>query len=392
MRLLCTFDNEREARVFSAFLTKEKIENQLEIISNTDWGSIDYGTILGRIWIVDEDKVEAAQKFYDRFLEDPNDQVFIGNILQIPSIFEPSKKNAQTPNEEIPFIESSARLTKVKPIGFLTLYIIVGCTLLFFFAALTQRPYESAPANLPLTPLFSSPVSKALFYDYPYAYEIIDKVVNAYGFDKLQNLSELPPEATYLLQQYKSTPIWTGLYDKVVDHLHSGASSPYFNAPMFEKIKDGEVWRLFTPALLHNDLLHLLFNMIWILILGKQMEEKIGVVRFGMFVLITGIFSNTCQYMMTGSNFIGISGVICAMITFIWFRQKRAVWEGYQLLPMTMGFITVFILALVGMQTLSFILEIQGASPFIPHVANTAHISGALIGYIFSRTDIFARK
>jgi GlpG protein len=393
MRLLCSFDNEREARVFSAFLTKEKVENQLEITSNTDWGSIDYGTISGRIWIIDEDKVQIAQKYHEEFLDDPNDQKFIGNILQIPSMIEPiSSNSSQRLGDKDPVLEGPARLIKAKPIGFLTLYIIVACTLLFFFSALTQRPYETTPPNIPMTPLFTSPVNKALLYDYPYAYDIIDKIVNVYGFDKLQNLNELPPEATYLLQQYKATPIWTGLYDKVVTQLRTGIAPTYFNAPMFEKIKEGEIWRLFSPALLHSDILHLFFNMIWILILGKQMEEKIGIVRFGLFILLAGIFSNTCQYLMSGPYFIGISGVITAMITFIWFRQKRAIWEGYQLLPMTMGFITVFVGALVAMQALSFILEIQGASPFIPHIANTAHLSGAFIGWVFARTDWFARK
>ncbi len=390
MRLLCTFDNERGARTFSSFLTKQKIENQLEVITNTDWGSTDYGTVSGRIWIVDEDKVEAALNYYENYLDNPEDPQFIGSTIPIPSIL--GIENPEEDPEQIPIIGSSVRLVKPKPLGFLTLYVLISCTILFFFSALTQRPYETPPPHIPYMPLFASPISKALYYDYPHAYEIIDKVINAYGFDKLQNLKELPPEATYLLQQSANTPIWTGLYDKVVAHIRDKSPPPYFNAPMFEKIRDGEVWRLFSPALLHYDILHLFFNLIWFLILGKQMEERLGTARFALFVLLAGIFSNTCQYLMTGPEFIGLSGVICAMITFIWFRQKRAVWEGYQLLPMTMGFITIFVLALVGMQTVSFILEIQGSGSFTPHVGNTAHISGALIGYVFARTNWFARR
>ena len=389
MRLLCTFDNEKEARTFSAFLTKQKIENQLEVITNTDWGSTDYGIVSGRIWIVDEDKVEMAQTYHEEYLENPDDPKFMAHGIQIPSILEDI---TEEDTEEIPRVIHSTRIVKPKPIGFLTLYLLIGCTLIFFFSVLTKRPYESHPVNIPSTPLFNSPVEKALYYDYPYAYEIIDKIINAYGFDKLQNLQELPPEGVYLLQQSSHTPIWTGLYDKVVAHIREKSAPPYFDAPMFEKIQQGEIWRLFSPALLHYDILHLFFNMIWLLILGKQMEERLGTIRFGFFILLTGIFSNTCQYLMGGPFFLGLSGVICAMITFIWFRQKRAVWEGYQLLPMTMGFITVFVLALVGMQTISFILEIQGSHSFSPHTANTAHLSGALIGYVFARTNWFSRK
>ncbi len=384
MRLLATFDNERNARTFSAFLTKEKIENQLEVVSNTDWGSADYGTVIGRLWIVEEDKVATAQTFYEEFLEDPQDPRYTGNVMQIPSILEPIEEKIKSP---------TIRLGKTKPIGFLTLYIIISCTIILFFGILTQRPYESPPPNIPLIPLYTPDINKTLSYDYPYAYEIIDKLVNAYGIEKLQNPQELPPEAKFLLQEYKNTPIWTGLYDKIVSHFTEANPAPYFNAPMFEKIRQGEIWRLFTPVLLHDGPLHLLFNMIWFLILGKQMEERLGILRFGVFLLLAGIFSNTAQYLMTGPNFIGFSGIICAMITFIWFRQKKAVWEGYQLLPMTMGFVTIFIVGLLGLQILSFALEIQGIPPFIPAiVANTAHISGAIIGYIFACTNLFARR
>ena len=43
--------------------------------------------------------------------------------------------------------------------------------------------------------------------------------------------------------------------------------------PLFEKIRQGELWRLFTPCILHRDFLHILFNMIWVWILVKQIEE-----------------------------------------------------------------------------------------------------------------------
>ena len=93
---------------------------------------------------------------------------------------------------------------------------------------------------------------------------------------------------------------------------------------------------------------------------------------------------------MSGSNFIGFSGVLCAMITFTWFRQKHAAWEGYDLLPMTMAFISLFVVAMFGIQLLSFFLEINGIAPITPGVANTAHLTGAFAGYLLARSNLFS--
>jgi murein DD-endopeptidase MepM/ murein hydrolase activator NlpD len=41
-----------------------------------------------------------------------------------------------------------------------------------------------------------------------------------------------------------------------------------------EKISQGQVWRLFTPCLMHRDFLHILFNMVWVWLLAKQVEER----------------------------------------------------------------------------------------------------------------------
>jgi GlpG protein len=130
--------------------------------------------------------------------------------------------------------------------------------------------------------------------------------------------------------------------------------------------------------------------MLWLLILGKQMERKISIPRYLLFMLLVGIFSNTMQYLMSGSDFIGFSGILTGMITFVWFRQKKAPWEGYQLQPATMGFITVFILGIAGLQMISFFMEISGARALAPQIANTAHLSGAFLGYLFSKVPFFA--
>ena len=88
---------------------------------------------------------------------------------------------------------------------------------------------------------------------------------------------------------------------------------------------------------------------------------------------------------MSGSNFIGFSGVVCAMIAFVWIKQKHFPWDGYQLQQSSILFVMIFILGILVMQVLSFVLEASNQDSLHVNIANTAHISGAIVGYLLGR-------
>lgn len=392
MRLLHTFKDDRNARTFSSFLTQQGIENQLDLQKNSDWGSDDYGTISGRVWVIDEDDLEKSQEFLNTFTDNPNDQRF--------SYLKPSTVPPEPPEASAKPSKKDASIKLIKrasgsinqPLGPATFYTILGCIVLFFLSVGNAPSHRVGPSNgLPHTPLYSSPINKPLYYDYPEAYEIVDKVIKAYGIEKLTHPNQLPSEGKILLQQYAKTPYWRGFYEKFIAYLKSQTPITV-TAPLFEKIREGELWRLITPVFMHNDIFHIFFNMMALLVLGKQMEKLLGIPRYFFFMLLTGIFSNTMQYLMSGSNFIGYSGILCAMIMFVWTRQKNTPWEGYQLLPASMKFVVVFILGIAVIQLASFIMEVNGTQSFALGIANTAHLSGALSGYLLAKLNFFSRK
>ena len=70
-------------------------------------------------------------------------------------------------------------------------------------------------------------------------------------------------------------------------------------------MRQGEVWRVLSPVFVHQDIFHLVFNMIWLAMLGRQMEKRLGGFRYVVFIALVGIVSNTAQYFMSGSNFMG---------------------------------------------------------------------------------------
>lgn len=393
MRLLYTLKDQSKAVLLSTYLFQLGIDNQLEIATNADWGSPDYGTVACTLWTVEEDQYEQALSVAKHFVENPDDPRYREPPTE--PINSEHLKLTQTPLSQQGEVISgqSIPVPKVRqPIGFVTLYLLIICSLFLLVGEVTSPTIKTMPPGIPYPPLLSPPINKTLMYDYPKAYEIIDTIVDNYGVEALQKPDILPKAGKDLLNEFNRTPYWRGMYEKFVKHIKQPDTPWDFNAPLFEKEKQGEFWRLFTPCLLHSDLFHLFFNMIWLVVLGRQMEHRIGKRKYIFFIIFAALVTNTAQYFMSGSNFLGFSGVLCAMITFIWVRQKRAAWEGYQLERGTLSFITFFILFMLSIQVISFFLESYADTTLPIGIANTAHLTGGVIGIILARMNIFAWK
>jgi GlpG protein len=133
-----------------------------------------------------------------------------------------------------------------------------------------------------------------------------------------------------------------------------------------DRVQAGQVWRVFTPALLHFSLWHLLFNLLWLQDLGSVLEAKLGTARFAAVVALAALVSNLAQYAAGGAGFGGMSGVIYGLFGYLWIRGKRDFRFGVILSPMTSGLLLVF-LAL-------------GIFGLLGPTANAAHFSGLLVG------------
>lgn len=390
MRLIGTFNDESKARVFSAFLAQEGVANECEILTNTSWDSPDYGTRTSRIWVYEEDQSTKATEWLEQFNNNPQDPRFIPKQAQAQPVFVETPVTEQKEGVPPP---TPASEQKRESFGTFTFYILAICTWLFIWSEMTTPEVTPhIPSFLPATPVYTAPIKKSLLFDYPYAYDIIDKFLMLYEGEKTQSQLEISYEGQYLLELYEHTPYWQGFYQKILDRYHNPVAGWNFNAPLFEKERDGEWWRLITPILLHNDIFHIFFNMFWLIILGNQMEKILGAWRYFVFIIITGVFSNTAQYLMGGANFIGFSGVLCAMLGFIYSRQHVAAWEPYQLPRSTIIFVALFILAMFLIQSISFFSELLANKSLSPGIANTAHLSGAFIGIILGRLNYFAWK
>lgn len=391
MRLIGTFKDQKLAHDLATFLERQGIGTQLDMQTNKDWGSPDYGDTISHLWVIEEDQLEDAQAKAEKFLKDP--QEAMANMPQGKKSWLEEPLREKLKESPLKIIREK-KLKQMAQVGFgtITTGILIICILLLFISTLTMPQINHIPENLPHNVFLTPKINKVLMYDYPQAYSTMDKIISAYGIESFQNPNEMSAEEQLLVNTFQKTPFWKGFYEKFLNYFTKGEPFWKIDEPMFEKIREGQIWRLLTPIFLHYDIFHLFFNMIWLIVLGKQMELRLGAFRYVVFIVITGVVSNTLQYLMTGPNFIGFSGVLCAMLTFIWMRQKKAAWEGYQLQPSTFIFIMVFIIAMFAIQLLSFFMEIYTQTSFSPGIANTAHLTGALMGLILGRLDFFAYK
>ena len=46
----------------------------------------------------------------------------------------------------------------------------------------------------------------------------------------------------------------------------------------------------FFPILLHADIFHLFFNMLWLIVLGKQIEQRLKTGRYVLFILLIAMY------------------------------------------------------------------------------------------------------
>lgn len=235
-----------------------------------------------------------------------------------------------------------------------------------------------------------TPVFKELLFDYPKTFEKLDQIANRYNIHSNEALVKAGPEVQFAFARADKEPFWHGIYSSVMGFFKRGQFS--LTGPLFEKISEGQVWRVFTPALLHRDLLHILFNLSWFFFLGLQVEKRIKFTKFWLLVLTLAAVSNTAQYLMSGLYFLGISGVVVGLVGFIWSRQRCAPEESYPLSRSSSMFVFYFVLGMAAFAVITFTLQLISNSNYGIPIANTAHLAGGISGILLGHTELFARK
>jgi len=140
----------------------------------------------------------------------------------------------------------------------------------------------------------------------------------------------------------------------------------YFQ-PVASLITTGEWWRLFSPIILHFSGLHIVFNLLWWWVLGRKIELLLGSKELFCLLLLSALFSNYGQFIASGANFGGLSGVVYAVMGFVWFSGWLKPEKGLLLAKPLVGFMLVW-------------LVLGYADILWVNMANTAHTLGLVVG------------
>lgn len=127
-------------------------------------------------------------------------------------------------------------------------------------------------------------------------------------------------------------------------------------------------WRLFTPMLMHLNLLHIIFNMIWWVELGRVIERFQSSWQLTWITLVTGALSAVAQFLSTGPAFGGLSGVVYGLLGYLWIYGRINPAAGYALRKEV-------VILMLGWLVFCYV----GLADI---VANEAHLAGLLTGCV----------
>ncbi len=157
-------------------------------------------------------------------------------------------------------------------------------------------------------------------------------------------------------------------------------------------VLQGQVWRLLTYAFCHSqdDPFHLLFNMMFLWMMGQQVESIYGGREFLRFYLAGAVASAAC-FLLVGllaggrvHGMVGASGAICSVVvvTAMYYPTQQIAILG--VIPIELRWLVLIYLAY---DLMPVVLELSGR-PSDSGVAHAAHLGGMLYGYLYKRFDL----
>ncbi|MBT8036094.1 MAG: rhomboid family intramembrane serine protease [Verrucomicrobiae bacterium] len=148
----------------------------------------------------------------------------------------------------------------------------------------------------------------------------------------------------------------------------------FLGATSHQDLANGRWWGLVGSAFIHKEFFHLAFNMYWLVRLGSLMERGLGSLKTFAFIVVAAYVSSALQLTIGGGPGIGFSGVVYAMIGFVWGAWPRYTGFLERVNGQTVRFFLIW-------QGLCFLLSWGG----ILAIAHTAHISGMIFGYLIGQ-------
>jgi len=162
----------------------------------------------------------------------------------------------------------------------------------------------------------------------------------------------------------------------LLDFLPVGRAAVQFFAAGFDPLHQGRWWTLLTAIYLHGNLLHILFNVLWIRQLGPAVEQLYGPARFVTIFTAAGVTGFVASSFLGHAYTLGASGAIFGLLgAIVAFGQRRGGVFGKAVLrEYGMFALILFVMAFV--------------MPGVDHFAHAGGFLGGLgAGYVMSMAE-----
>lgn len=142
-----------------------------------------------------------------------------------------------------------------------------------------------------------------------------------------------------------------------------------FHYPLFWG-DETEIWRYFSHSFVHLSQWHIVFNLAWWWIFGGAIEQCFGTFKLILLFLFSAVLSGVAENYVSGPLFFGLSGVVYAVLGFVFILDK---FSQNTFFDLPQGFFTMLLVGIA----FGFISPLIGIQ-----IGNAAHISGLIVGII----------
>lgn len=169
----------------------------------------------------------------------------------------------------------------------------------------------------------------------------------------------------------------------LAEKLAPGFIYTYFALNPVRVIKQFWIWQLFTAIFMHDASsvisLHLVFNMLVLFFFGNFVEREYGTKRFIKLYIFCGIFSSLifaiCNYLWrTPEPMVGASGAIMGILVITSMIVPNIIVYFFFVIPMKLR---TLVIIMICFDLYGLVVASNGK------VAVTAHLGGALFGYLY---------
>lgn len=139
---------------------------------------------------------------------------------------------------------------------------------------------------------------------------------------------------------------------------------------------DFELYQIVTSLFTHNSVLHFLFNIIIILVIGTKLEQKIGSNKLALGFFLIGILSNVLWTLYSNDPVSGMSGSIYGLLVMFVITHREY--------KTHLVFLPKFKFSIVYILLLTFLLELILMFFSDLKIAHSMHLTGMIIGAAYT--------